>query len=114
MKRKGRHIRAKVEAVNAGLRRIAANRRDAAAQTSTEDEAQGKSTPLSSQKIESEVAVDYQPHSPANRGSRFRDPRGRVYEVDKSGALRNVNKPPSRVKRERAARKTKTTDQGEL
>jgi len=51
----------------------------------------------------SKRAVYYQPHR--CRGTTFRDTRGDVNVVAESGAVRNVTKPKSRVKRQREARK---------
>lgn len=66
-----------------------------------------KSGTLSHEKPESRRAVRYQPHRA--KGTHFRDTRGDVNVVTESGAVRNITKPTSRVKREREARARKKT-----
>jgi hypothetical protein len=67
-----------------------------------------KSGTLSHEKPESRNALFYQPHRA--KGVRFRDTRGGVVQVTDSGAVRNLTKPRSRVKRLREQRQRAAQD----
>lgn len=66
-----------------------------------------RSGTLSHEKPASKRAVFYQPHRA--KETQFRDTRGDVNLVTDSGAVRNLTKPTSRVKRERRQRAQKKT-----